>query len=174
MKSLLKGLEKVNGVTFLIEKWLLIVAVVAMVAINFVQVLCRYILHYSIPWSEQTSVVLFMFMVLIGGNLTMKEDREIKIEIIRFKNLRKNTVLRLISDLIALITLILLFSSAILLTIQGKNNPQVLSAIPLKYYHLYMIMCLGFGLMIVDKFTNIIQKIVFLQNKETEELEVKE
>lgn len=174
MKSLLKGLEKVNGVTFMIEKWLLIIAVVAMVVINFSQVLCRYILHYSIPWSEQTSVVLFMFMVLIGGNLAMKEDGEIKIEIIRFKDVRKNTAFRLISDVVALITIILLFASAVLLVIQGKSHPQVLSAIPLQYYHLYIIMCVGFGLMMIDKFTNIIKKIVFLQKKETEEVEVAE
>ena len=115
MKGLLKCLEKINGVTFFVEKWFLIAAVICMVVINFAQVLCRYIFHYSIPWSEQTSVVLFMFMVLIGGNLAMKEDGEIKIEIIRFKNSVKNTGFRLISDIISLVTIGVLFVSAVLI-----------------------------------------------------------
>lgn len=164
MKSLLKCLEKINGFTFLVEKWLLITAVVCMVVINFVQVLCRYIFHYSIPWSEQTSVVLFMFMVLIGGNLAMKDDGEIKIEIIKFKNPIKDAGFRLIADIIALITIGILFVSAVLIMNQGRMHPQVLSAIPLKYYHLYLIMVAGFGLMFIEKMTNIVKKIVFLMN----------
>lgn len=167
MKGLLKGLEKLNSITFMIEKWVLIAAVISMVAINFAQVVCRYIFHYSIPWSEQTSVVLFMFMVLLGGNLAMKEDNEIKIEIIKFKDPRKDAAFRLISDVIAVVTLGLLAASAILISIQGVKNPQVLSAIPLKYYHLYLMMTVGFSLMFVEKCTNIVKKIVFLQNNET-------
>lgn len=168
MKGLLKCLEKINGVTFFVEKWFLIAAVICMVVINFAQVLCRYIFHYSIPWSEQTSVVLFMFMVLIGGNLAMKEDGEIKIEIIRFKNPVKNTGFRLISDIISLVTIGVLFVSAVLIMNQGMLHPQVLSAIPLKYYHLYLIMVIGFGLMFIEKLTNIVKKIVFLRSRNEE------
>lgn len=168
MKSLAKILEKINSITLLIEKWLLIAMVVFMVSINFIQVLSRYIFHYSIPWSEQTSVLLFMFMILIGGNLAIKEDSEIKIEIIKFKNKRSNTRFRLISDVISLLTLGLLFVSAIFLTIQGRTVPQSLSAIPLSYWQLYMVMVIGFGLMFIEKLTNVVKKIVFITDKSGE------
>lgn len=168
MKSLAKILEKINSITLLIEKWLLIAMVVFMVSINFIQVLSRYIFRYSIPWSEQTSVVLFMFMILIGGNLAIKEDSEIKIEIIKFKNKRSNTRFRLISDVISLLTLGLLFVSAIFLTIQGRTVPQSLSAIPLSYWQLYMVMVIGFGLMFIEKLTNVVKKIVFITDKSGE------
>lgn len=168
MKSLAKILEKINSITLLIEKWLLIAMVVFMVSINFIQVLSRYIFRYSIPWSEQTSVVLFMFMILIGGNLAIKEDSEIKIEIIKFKNQRSNTRFRLISDVISLLTLGLLFVSAIFLTIQGRTVPQSLSAIPLSYWQLYMVMVIGFGLMFIEKLTNVVKKIVFITDKSGE------
>lgn len=168
MKSLAKILEKINSITLLIEKWLLIAMVVFMVSINFIQVLSRYIFHYSIPWSEQTSVVLFMFMILIGGNLAIKEDSEIRIEIIKFKNQRSNTRFRLISDVISLLTLGLLFVSAIFLTIQGRTVPQSLSAIPLSYWQLYMVMVIGFGLMFIEKLTNVVKKIVFITDKSGE------
>ncbi|QJU17119.1 TRAP transporter small permease [Blautia pseudococcoides] len=168
MKSLAKILEKINSITLLIEKWLLIAMVVFMVSINFIQVLSRYIFRYSIPWSEQTSVVLFMFMILIGGNLAIKEDSEIRIEIIKFKNQRSNTRFRLISDVISLLTLGLLFVSAIFLTIQGRTVPQSLSAIPLSYWQLYMVMVIGFGLMFIEKLTNVVKKIVFITDKSGE------
>ena len=168
MKSLAKILEKINSITLLIEKWLLIAMVVFMVSINFIQVLSRYIFRYSIPWSEQTSVVLFMFMILIGGNLAIKEDSEIRIEIIKFKNQRSNTRFRLISDVISLLTLGLLFVSAIFLTIQGRTVPQSLSAIPLSYWQLYMVMVIGFGLMFIEKLTNVVTQIVFITDKSGE------
>lgn len=168
MKSLAKILEKINSIILLIEKWLLIAMVVFMVSINFIQVLSRYIFRYSIPWSEQTSVVLFMFMILIGGNLAIKEDSEIRIEIIKFKNQRSNTRFRLISDVISLLTLGLLFVSAIFLTIQGRTVPQSLSAIPLSYWQLYMVMVIGFGLMFIEKLTNVVKKIVFITDKSGE------
>lgn len=169
MKALLKVLEKVNGATFLIEKWILILMVVFMVGLNFIQVLSRYIFHYSIPWSEQTSVVLFMFMILIGGNLAIKEDSEIKIEIIKFKNVKRDTRFRLISDLIALVTLGVLFVSAIYLVIQGRMMPQVLSAVPLSYWQLYVVMVVGFGLMFLEKFTNVVKKMIALTGQAGEE-----
>lgn len=169
MKALLKVLEKVNGATFLIEKWILILMVVFMVGLNFVQVLSRYIFHYSIPWSEQTSVVLFMFMILIGGNLAIKEDSEIKIEIIKFKNVKRDTRFRLISDLIALVTLGVLFVSSIYLVIQGRMMPQVLSAVPLSYWQLYVVMVVGFGLMFLEKFTNVVKKMIALTGQTGEE-----
>ncbi|MEA5083379.1 MAG: TRAP transporter small permease subunit [Lachnospiraceae bacterium] len=162
MKALLKALEKVNGVTFAVEKIILIAAVISMVAINFFQVVFRYVLHASIPWSEQTSVVLFMFMILIGGNIAIKDDSEIKIEIIKFKNPRKDNAFRLISDIVALVTLAALFLSAVLITKQGIELPRVLSSIPLKYYQLYIIMVVGFGLMFIEKLTNTIKKIIYL------------
>ncbi|MDL2295527.1 TRAP transporter small permease subunit [Lachnospiraceae bacterium OttesenSCG-928-E19] len=166
MKGLLKGLEKINSITFMVEKWLLIVAIICMVSINFIQVISRYVFKYSIPWSEQLSVVLFMFMVLIGGNLAIKEDSEIKIEIIRFKNKRKDTGFRMIGDVISLVTLGLLFTSAVLITVQGKALPQALSALPLKYYQLYVVMSVGFLLMFVEKLTNLVKRIVSLSEKE--------
>ncbi|WHH57983.1 TRAP transporter small permease subunit [Petroclostridium sp. X23] len=160
MKTFLSYLEKVNSITFLLERWLLIIAVVAMVGINFVQVLCRYVFTYSIPWSEQSSVVLFMMMILIGGNLAMKEDGEIKIEIVKFRDAKKDNILRLIVDIIALVVLMLLLISAVLITQQAYKRPQVLSALPLKYYHLYGMMIIGFTLMVIQKLTNIIKKII--------------
>lgn len=94
----------------------------------------------------------------------MKDDGEIKIEIIKFKNPIKDAGFRLIADIIALITIGILFVSAVLIMNQGRMHPQVLSAIPLKYYHLYLIMVAGFGLMFIEKLTNIVKKIVFLMN----------
>lgn len=162
MKALLRVLEKFNDVTYAVEKIILIVAVISMVTINFFQVVFRYVLHASISWSEQTSVVLFMAMILIGGNIAIKDDSEIKIEIIKFKNPRKDNKFRLISDIVALVTLAALFVSAVLITKQGIELPRILSSIPLKYYQLYMIMVVGFGLMFIEKLTNIIKKIIYL------------
>lgn len=173
MKALVNGLEKFNQVVFAVEKWALIVAVIVMVAVNFAQVISRYVFHYGIPWSEQLSVVLFMFMILIGGNIAIKEDGEIKIEILRFKDVRKDKVLRLITDFVGMVTLGFLFASSLLIAQHGAAHPQVLSALPLTYFHLYCVMAVGFGLMLIEKITNFFKKVLFLSTKEeTKEVQV--
>lgn len=165
MKGLLKALETINAATFRLEKIVLLIASLVMVVINFMQVLCRYVFQYSIPWSEQLSVVLFMLIVLIGGNIAMKDDGEIKIEVIKFKDITKDTIISLISDIISLITLIFLAAGSVFLVQQAMVRHQVLAALPIEYYHLFIVMLIGFMLMILEKITSILRRYLSLQEK---------
>jgi len=88
MKKVYEGLIKVSDAIFLVEKWLLLVAVVVAVCVNFINVCLRYLLNSGLSYCEMLSIVLFMFMVVLGGNIAVKTDGEIKIEIIRFKKFK--------------------------------------------------------------------------------------
>ena len=86
MKGLLKVLEKVDHWIEIGQKILIALGVLAMVVINGAQVFCRFVLHSSIPWSEQISVMLFFILIMLGGNLAIRSDTETKIEVIRLKH----------------------------------------------------------------------------------------
>ena len=106
MKKLYDLLIKLSDSIFFLEKWLLLLAVVVVVAVNFINVILRYIINSGLAYCETLSICLFMFMVVIGANIAVKTDGEIKIEIIRFKSPRKDAVFRLIGDIIAIATII--------------------------------------------------------------------
>lgn len=151
MDQLIQKLQAVSGGLYKVQKILLIVSSVLMVGVNCVQVVCRYLYKTSIPWCEQGSVALFMLMILLGGNIAMKTDNEIKIEVIHFKNANSDRLFKLFADMITIFTLVCLMIGSIFLVKQAIKFPQSLATLPLKYYHLYFMLILGFGMMLLDK-----------------------
>ncbi len=172
MNILLKHFNVADKVIFLAQKIILTISVLLMVSVNFLQVLTRYVFHVSLSWSEQMSVALFMMMVLIGGNLAMKSDDEIKIDVIRFKGIRKQQCFNLIGDVFSVITLGLLLTGSIMLTGQAANFPEKLSVLPLYYYHLYGMMAVGFLLMTAEKLLYMIKRIYAIKENKFENKEV--
>jgi TRAP-type C4-dicarboxylate transport system permease small subunit len=140
--------------------------IAAITMINNAQVAGRYVFHYSLPWSEQLSIVLFIFIVMLGGNLSIKKDDEIKIDL-RFANRSKQKVLHIVRDIISLITLTVLFISSVLLVHHALMFPQVISSMQLNYYYVFMVMTLGFGLMIFDKILILAGRFVRLEKEGT-------
>lgn len=152
-------LEKVSSSIYALEKWILIISIVVMVSINFIQVVSRYLFKSSFPWCEQLSVVLFMLMILLGGNIAIKTDSEIKIEVIKFKNKKKDQIYRLFSDIIGIFTIVCLLIGSVNLVKQSMVYSQALATLPLKYYHLYLLLVIGFSLMLLDKVIYFLKRI---------------
>ena len=75
------------------------IAVIAVTAVNFVNVIMRYIFKSGLAYCENLSLALFMLLILIGGNIAVKSDSEIRIDVCRFKDVRKKNAFKLISDI---------------------------------------------------------------------------
>ena len=172
MKGLLKVLEKVDHWIEIGQKILIALGVLAMVVINGAQVFCRFVLHSSIPWSEQISVMLFFILIMLGGNLAIRSDTETKIEVIRLKG-KKGAWQRLVTDLICIVTLCIFLRSSFALMEQTMKFPQYLSSIQLNYVYIYVWLIIGFSLMIFDKVINVLKNAAQIagitDGKETEQ-----
>lgn len=79
------------------------IAVIAVTAVNFVNVIMRYIFKSGLAYCENLSLTLFMLLILIGGNIAVKSDSEIRIDVCRFKDVRKKNAFKLISDICSII-----------------------------------------------------------------------
>lgn len=62
------------------EEYLLIAGMWIMVVLVFAQVVMRYLFQYSLPWSEETSRFLFLWLVWIGAGYAVKMRAHIRIE----------------------------------------------------------------------------------------------
>lgn len=66
-------LVKVNDLVYKVLTVLCAVFLAAVVITVFYQVLGRYVLHTSTPWSEETAVYSFIWMVLFGSALGVRD-----------------------------------------------------------------------------------------------------
>ena len=183
MSKFLSILGRIDNYLFKVQKVLILIGVVAMVIINGAQVFCRYVVRASLGWSEQTSVLLFFILIMLGANLAVKTDTETKIDILQFKNCKANAALRLVTDIISCVALVVFLMSSVALLKQARALPQLLSSIRLDYFYIYiwllvgfapvsythLTLLVGFALILFDKIINIFKNIFCLLGKELPE-----
>lgn len=159
MTKLLLLFNKLDNLLYAAQKVMILAGVVAMVVINGAQVFCRYVVKSSLAWSEQTSVLLFFILIMLGANLAVKSDSETKIDILRFKNVRADAALRLIADILSVVAVAVFLASTVSLLDHARHFPQYLSSIKLDYFYIYIWLLVGFILVLIDKIINILKNI---------------
>ena len=168
MRKLYNSLITLSDAIFRVEKWLLLLAVIAVTLVNFLNVVLRYALNSGLAYCEMLSIVLFMFMVIIGGNIAVKTDSEIRIDIINFKSERKNAAFRLLSDIISIIAIILAIIG-LCATIQAViKHKQRVTPLPIYTYHIYICMLIGFVMILLDHFIIFLRHILIMSGFEAE------
>lgn len=70
-----KKLQKANSV-------LIGAALLAMIAVVFLQTFCRFVIFRSLTWSEELSRYLFVAIIALGINLATTKHMFVRIEII--------------------------------------------------------------------------------------------
>ncbi|MCI2056250.1 MAG: TRAP transporter small permease subunit [Oscillibacter sp.] len=165
MRKLAEILQKISNGIFIVEKWTLVVAVVVMVSVNFINVCMRYLAKTSLPFCETLSIVLFMFMVLIGGNLAVKSDSEIKIEIFKFKNPKKEAAYKLFGDVVSIIAIVLVLIGAIKMFQSAYGLPEQVIPLPICTYHEYLIMAIGLIMILLDHSIQLLKRLACLTGR---------
>ncbi len=165
MKNVIKIMEKIDTAIYQIQKIIFFIVVAAIIVIDMAQILGRYIFSYSIPWSDQVSLLIFCIIIMLGGNIAIKENCEIKVELIRFKSRKSQLVFNLIGNIISIVTLVLFVISTCLLIRQASTFTKVVQSIQLDYKYVYMIVLAGFLLMLYDKIIMMLKEIEELGQK---------
>ena len=162
MRAFYNFLLRLSDAVFVIEKWLLLLAVVVVTAVNFLNVVLRYAMNSGLAYCEMLSIVLFMFMVIIGGNIAVKSDSEIRIDIFNSKSERKNSAFRLVSDIISVAALVLAIIG-LFATIQAvTKNQQKVTPLPIYTYHIYICMLIGFFMILLDHVIVMLRHILII------------
>jgi len=165
MKKLTLTLQKVSDGLFIVEKWLLLAAVTVMIGVNFVNVCMRYVARNSLSICESLSIVLFMFMILVGGNIAVKSDHEIKIEIFKFRSPRKNAAFRLAGDLVSVTAIVLVLAGAVAMFQSTLAIPELITPLPIFTYHEFLIMIVGLSLILLDHVILLCRHVLILMGQ---------
>ncbi len=170
MKSSAETFKNLGCALYKIQKYTLIVLCILVTAINISQIMGRYLFFYSIPWSEQVSVILFVFIIFLGQSLATMKDNEIRIDVFVVPGYRVGDILLILSDVICLIVLVFLFLSATGLVGNALRFPQVVSSINLPYYYVFAVIPFGFCLIFITRLLVLIGRVrgLFGLNKTSE------
>lgn len=58
------------------------ICLIVMIGVVFLQTFCRFVIFYSLPWSEELSRYLFVAIIVLGANLAITRKMFVRIEII--------------------------------------------------------------------------------------------
>lgn len=87
-----------------IEEWLLIVTYTAMLLIATAQIFFRYVVNYSISWSQDLLTYMLIWSVFIGISLAVKKRRHIKVELAYvFVSQKNQFYLKVLSNVVFII-----------------------------------------------------------------------
>lgn len=133
-----------------IEEWILIATYTAMLIIASAQVFFRYVVNFSISWSQDLLTYMLIWSVFIGISLAVKKRRHIKVEL-AFVILPEKTQfqLKILSNLIFML-FCSIFSYFSLLKIYKLIfvNPQISEATGLPLWTIQIAIPIGFVLSI--------------------------
>lgn len=134
--SVFKKVQKANSI-------LIGAALLAMIAVVFLQTFCRFVIFRSLTWSEELSRYLFVAIIALGINLASTKHLFVRIEIIDgYLKGKALLVLDMIRKMAAMyVSLVFVYSGYRLIRIGGY---QVSPAMGIPMSFLYGIIFLGF------------------------------
>ena len=124
----------------------------------FIQVLIRFVFIYSIPWSEELSRFLNIYIIFLSINLTIRNNMPIKIDFLdSLLNGKVKLNLRILVDIISMLILVVAAYSGYKLFIIGFKSISPGLGIPL--YIVYAVIPLGYGLSVIETALQIVGKV---------------
>lgn len=154
--------DTVNKIFGLFQKVLLgclTIALMVMMCVIIVQVFTRYVIFYSLPWSEELSRYLFVFIIVCGVNVAVSREILIKIDAIQnsFKTVRGRLGLDIFHAAVGILACVLIALYATDLFPVGRVQKSPAMRIPMII--MYGIVCFGYSISAISLLLKMIEKI---------------
>lgn len=149
--AVMRFVDRLSGILVRFENGSIVILFILMTAVCFYQVVCRYVLKISAPWTEETGRYTMIYMVMIGSGWAIQADNHIKIDAIYtlLKNKRAVHALNLFLGMLVLAFCAFLTYASILLIPQTKESGLISVGINLPTYIPMLAMPIGGILMTV-------------------------
>lgn len=135
------------------EEWLAGITLLVMSALVFAQVVMRYLFTAPMSWSDEIAVYCMVWSVYLAGSWAVRERTHIRVlNFIRLFPRKVQLVLVAISELIWLCCNVFIFYQGILLDISMWEQHYVSPVLNIDQKWPYLIIAVGFGLMIFRQF----------------------
>lgn len=144
-------MNKFEQVFIAVNRWLLIFLLSAMSVIVFVNVVMRYVTDASIPWSEEVSRHMMIWLTFLGSGLVLRSGGHIAIDNLQDALSTRNArLLRWLVFLLMTFFFGLLFYYGCIYV--SRTMMQTTAATEIPFGYIYLAMPVGLGLMIIHWF----------------------
>lgn len=125
-------LYKIEDGLVLFEKGVMLLATATIVIAVTMQVFFRYVIPLSVPWTEELSIISFIFVVMYGATLAIRYDRHLGIANIVQKLPPKLYIKVWYVKKIAIVLFVIqvLIIRALPIVMQGLSNTYTIIPIP--------------------------------------------
>lgn len=159
---LLKGYRKLQDIIYTLLGLMLAVVVILI----FVGVITRYVFFYSIPWSEELSRYLFVWMIFLGAGFSVRDQSEMKVDILeQLIKGRAKRVLGVFHTVVSLIVACITMVSAYNLLAVGQKSISPNLHLPMNI--VYFGEFLGFVLISIELVLRLIEPLIIKRSEST-------
>jgi len=145
--------------------FILLLAVMTFVV--FVQVLFRYVIHASLPWSEELSRYCMVYTVFIGVGAGLKAGTHTGVDaVVSFLPPKAKNVVVLIEKLVCFILSVIFFVLSLQVVIQLFASGQKSASLFIPIAFAYLAMPLGFAGGIIRSIQNISAQVKVMKGAE--------
>lgn len=137
MKKVLYWLDKH------LEEVICVIMLVAVTVLIGVGVFCRYALKNSLQWSDELARYCFIYAVFVGMGLAIKENGNMKIDILELSVPKLKPALCVIQDVIYFIFLLYVIRPGISILQKFATNPQSSPAMKIPMQFVYASFLIG-------------------------------
>lgn len=147
-----------RGPHILISEWIIIIVFVVMVVATSVQVFCRYVLGFSLPWADELSRYCLVWMVFIGMVVAFVRGQQVAVDLLleRYRGGFRPVALTLIDLSIGLLFGVLLYGGWQLMDMTGGQTTPGLG-VPKSW--VYLAVPVGAALMLIELALRIVRRL---------------
>jgi TRAP-type C4-dicarboxylate transport system permease small subunit len=157
MKFLINAIEIFNKIFTKIAEAIVIICIAGQAVVIFNTVVFRYFLNNPLTWGDEISVLLLVVITFFGCYLAMRHNKLARIELFigRF-NGKKKTLIYIISELMALVMLLVVLYFGVVLFLSPTSLRQKTPGLYIPLWIFYGMIPLTFFASIINTFSNII------------------
>jgi len=121
------------------EEVILVISLAVTVILIFAQILMRWLFNNSITWSEELARYIFIWQIWLGTSIGFKDDKHIRITIVRDKLKEKGqAVYDIIARFILLVFCVFIIVFGMKMVEQLVNTNYLSAALRMPMYWVYM------------------------------------
>ena len=145
------------GKHVLLSEWIVLATLVVMVLSTFLQVICRYVFAFSLPWADELARFCLVWMVFVGMVIAFVRGQQVTVDLLLdwYRGRFRLIAMTLIDLAGALLFGVLLYGGVKLMLLTGN---QMTSGIGISKAFVYAALPLGAILMLVEFARRIVRR----------------
>src|SRR5699024_314109 len=131
-------INKIDGVLSKILETIMVITLLITIIVTFIQVVLRYFLQMSAPWSQEFLILCFVYSIFAGAAYLASTRDHLVVDLFDKLNPKVDALLSIIECLIAIIVLAVFAYYGYDLVMSNLMTGQTLSSLPIQRAYLYM------------------------------------